>query len=145
MRFAFAGLALLLLHPLHTTHTDLTESDGMVNVQVRAFTDDLQSAVTKREGTAGDSALAHYLRGTITLADSAGRAVPLVYTSKEIQGDITILRLRTSVPTHLANTRVSQLMHMELFGDQVNVVQAAYGGRRVSLLFVPGDGPKRLP
>lgn len=145
MRFALVPFALLLLHPLHTTHTDLTESDGKVTVQVRAFTDDLRSAVTKREGSVSDSALAHYLRGTITLSDSAGRAVPLVYSGEEIQGDITILHLGAVSLSSLANTRVSQLMHMELFTDQVNVVQASYGGRKVSFLFVPGDSPKRLP
>jgi hypothetical protein len=116
-----------------------------VTVQVRAFSDDLRSAVLKKEGAADDSAVARYLRGTITLTDSAGRVIPLGYTGKEAQGDITILRLRAGSLDHLGNIRVSQLMHMELFGDQVNVVQASYGGRRVSLLFVPGDNPKRLP
>jgi len=32
-----------------------------------------------------------------------------------------------------------------VYDDQVNVVQARYAGRGTSLLFVPGDGPRRLP
>ena len=32
----------------------------------------------------------------------------------------------------------------EVFGDQVNVVQASYDGRRETLLFTPGDGAKPL-
>jgi hypothetical protein len=139
------ALALLLAHPLHTTHTDLIESDGQVIVQVRAFTDDLRSAVEKKEGAVNDSTLTRYLQGSITLADSAGRATSLVFLGKEIQGDITITRLRAVSLSHLAGARVSQRMHMELFSDQVNVVQASYAGRRYSLLFVPGDNPKPLP
>lgn len=138
-------LALLLAHPLHTTHTDLIESDGQVVVQVRAFTDDLKAAVQKKEGAVTDSALTHYFQSTISLADSAGHVTALAFINKEVQGDITITRLRAVSLAHLDGARVSQLMHMELFSDQVNVVQASYSGRRYSLLFVPGDTPKRLP
>lgn len=145
MRFSCLVLALLSVHPLHTTHTDLIEADGQVTVQVRAFTDDLHAAVEKQEGGFTDSTLTHYLRGKVVLSDSSGRPSQLSFLGKELQGDITITRLRAVALRHLANVRVSQLMHTELFSDQVNVVQAAYSGRRVSLLFVPGDPPKRLP
>jgi hypothetical protein len=33
----------------------------------------------------------------------------------------------------------------ELFTDQVNLVQASYGGRRRMLMFTPGTGAKPLP
>jgi len=33
----------------------------------------------------------------------------------------------------------------ERFPDQINIVQAAYDGRRESLLFAPGDAPRALP
>jgi len=140
-------LAVLLLapHPLHTTHTDLVESGGAVTVQVRAFSDDLHSAVSKRAGASDDSATARYVRGTVTLSDSLGHASPLAWLGKDAQGDVTIVRFRASGLRSLAGVKVRQSMHMELFSDQVNVVQASYGGRRVSLLFVPGDDPKRLP
>lgn len=145
MRFALIPIAAVLLaHPLHTTHTDLVESDAGVTVHIRTFTDDLRSAVGKRERAVDDSALAHYLRETVTLSDSSGRSLPLSFVGQELQGEITILRLRAPA-THLASARFSQLMHMELFSDQVNVVQVSYSGRKVSLLFVPGDTPKRLP
>lgn len=140
-------LAALLLapHPLHTTHTDLVESGGVVTVLVRAFSDDLHSAASKGVGASDESATARYIRGTVTLGDSLGHGSPLVWLGKEAQGDVTTLRFRASSLRSLAGVKVSQSMHMELFDDQVNVVQASYGGRRVSLLFVPGDNPKRLP
>jgi hypothetical protein len=137
--------ALLAAHPLHTTHTDLVESGREVTVQVRAFSDDLHLAVRKREGAVDDSATARYVRGTVSLVDSAGHPVPLTWVGQEAMGDVTLLRFRAAPQGGLSGARVCQAMHMELFEDQVNVLQASYGGRRVSLLFVPGDTPKRLP
>jgi hypothetical protein len=32
----------------------------------------------------------------------------------------------------------------DLYADQINIVQAAYNGKRVSLLFTRGDGFKQL-
>jgi hypothetical protein len=133
------------LHPLHTTHTDLVEDHGQVVVQVRAFPDDLHSAVQKREGAADDSATARYLREKIELLDASSHSVPLTWLGREMVGEVVLLRLRAIPQGGLQGTRVRQMMHMELFDDQVNVVQASYGGRKVSLLFVPGDAPKRLP
>lgn len=141
----FAATLLLATHPLHTTHTDLVESGHEVTVQLRAFSDDLHSAVGKRFGRLDDSTTAHYVRGTVSLVDSLGRAIPLGWLGSESRGDVTIIRFRAVGLTTLAGVRVSQVMHMELFDDQVNVVQASYDGRRVSLLFVPGDAAKRLP
>lgn len=139
-------MALLLsAHPLHTTHTDLVESGGQVTVQVRAFSDDLHSAIQKQEHAVDDSALARYVRLAVNLTDVRGRPVPLTWLGQESLGDVTLIRLRGAPAGGLAGARVSQTMHMEVFSDQVNVVQANYGGRRVSLLFVPGDPPKRLP
>lgn len=145
MRILGLALALLAAHPLHTTHTDVVEESGVVTLRVRAFTDDLTAAVRTRLGAVDDSAMARYLRGTVTLLDPAGRAVPLAWLGREVQGDITLLRVRATGLTTLHGARVRQAMHMELFSDQVNVVQARMGGERVSLLFTPGDAAKPLP
>jgi hypothetical protein len=136
---------LLSAHPLHTTHTDLVESGGAVTVEVRAFPDDLHSAVMRQAGAVDDSATARYVRHAVNLTDGRGRPVPLTWLGRESLGEVTLLRLRATPAGGLSGTRVSQTMHMEIFSDQVNVVQASYDGRRVSLLFVPGDAPKRLP
>jgi hypothetical protein len=41
--------------------------------------------------------------------------------------------------------RLLVALQFAVYDDQVNVVQIDHAGRRASLLFVPGDGPKRLP
>lgn len=139
------AVALLAGHPLHTTHTDLIESEGEVTLLVRAFSDDLRAAVSRQEGGVTDSSLARYVQRTVVLTDGGGRPLPLTWVGEETRGDVTLLRLRAARPGGLSGIRVIQRMHMELFDDQVNVLQASYADRRVSLLFVPGDPPKRLP
>lgn len=142
---AALALALLATHPLHTTHTDVVEERGVITLQVRAFTDDLTSAVRTRLGAVDDSAMVRYLRGTVTLLDPAGHAVSLTWVGREVQGDITLLRVRATGLTTLHRAQIRQAMHMELFKDQVNVVVAGSGTQRTTFLFVPGDEPKLLP
>ncbi len=143
---ATAGLlATPAVHPLHTTHTDLRQRSGEVEITVRAFTDDLHRAVAARERLTDDSALVRYVRATLTLADPAGRPAVLALVGTRVDGDVTLVMLRAALPPGLAGTRVRQGMHMELFDDQVNVVRAEYGGRQASLLFTPGDPARALP
>ncbi|MEO8633643.1 MAG: DUF6702 family protein [Gemmatimonadales bacterium] len=141
-----AGLLLTpVVHPLHTTHTDMREHRGEIEITVRAFTDDLHRAVAAREHAADDSALVRYVRATLTLADPAGRPATLALVGTRIDGDITLVTLRAALPHGLAGARVRQAMHMELFEDQVNVVRIEYGEHRTSLLFTPGGSARSLP
>jgi len=141
-------VALLLLprsHPLHTTHTELTEDpDGRITLVIRAFTDDLHAAAAGGDPVT-DSVLAGYVRRTVRLTGAGGTPVALHWVSAELDGDVTRLQFRALLPRGLAGAALSQAMQAALFADQVNVVQARYARRRVSLLFVPGDGAKLLP
>lgn len=134
------------VHPLHTTRTELEERNrGEITIEVRAFSDDLRAAVEARERVVTDSALARYVRAVLELRGGDGRAATLRWSGTGLDGDVTLIRLDARLPGGLAGAQIRQTMHTEMFSDQVNVVQARYGGRRVSLLFVDGDGPRRLP
>ena len=50
----------------------------------------------------------------------------------------------TSGPSDLSGFRVADKILFDLYADQINIVQATYGGRKVSLLYTRGDGFKRL-
>jgi hypothetical protein len=143
---AAAALALPPAHPLHTTHTDLVERDGTIAVTVRSFTDDLANAVRqdRPDLVPDDSALARYVRARLVLSDPEGRPLPLRWLGRRTQGDLTLLELACRAP-RLAGVRVTNRLHFERFLDQVNIVQARYGGRTATLLFTPGTGPKVLP
>jgi hypothetical protein len=45
----------------------------------------------------------------------------------------------------LRGVRIGNSALCELYDDQVNIVQVTVGKLRRSLLFSPGDAPKRLP
>jgi hypothetical protein len=143
----FAAVVTLLpvRHPLHTTHTDLAEAPGgRVVITVRSFSDDLRTAVGRREHTVTDSAIARYVRSTVEVRDPTGRLDPLVWDSARTEGDIMLLSLHVTIAGGLGGTSVRQAMQMELHDDQVNVLQAKFAGKSVSLLFLPGDGLKAL-
>ncbi len=148
-RLAILGYAICLLigrHPLHTTHTDLVEgAGGRVTITVRSFSDDLRAALVKRERVLDDSAIARYVRGAVEIRDQAGRPRPLAWDGIRQEGDITLLALHVTLGSGLRGASVRQAMQMELYGDQVNVLQASYAGTSTSLLFLPGDGLKPLP
>lgn len=136
----------LAVHPLHSTHTELRmERGGGLTVTVRAFTDDLHAAVRAAEGGTGDSALARYARRSLRLTGAAGQPVPLEWRGARADGNVTYLSLAGRPPGGLRGARVQQVMLMERFSDQVNVVQIQTPSGATSLLFLPGQGPKVLP
>ena len=134
----------LALHPLHTTLTQLTynAAGGTVEVAVRAFADDFRRAVGSN---VSDSAAYAYLGQTLTLTDRGGRALPLSPCGLRRTQDLLWLCLATRVPGGLAGARVHARMLLDLYEDQINIVQASYDGRKVSLLFTRGDKSKPLP
>ncbi len=144
-RLAAGSLIVPLLlgaHPVHTSITQLAHEPATrtVAVTVRVFADDFTAAAGR-----GDSAAAAYVRPRLALTDRAGRPIPLRWERAEPAGDALVLRLRGHAPAGLAGVRVRQMLLCERFDDQVNIVQAAYGGRSATLLFTPGDDAKALP
>jgi hypothetical protein len=141
-------LALLVgaAHPMHTSLAELTwdPPTRTARVAVRVYADDLAAALTQG-GAASDARVSQYVRERFSLTDGAGRPLLLVPERVSRTGDAVVIRLRAAVPAGLAGVRVAhQLLH-ERFADQVNVVRSSDGTRTATLLFVPGDGPKRLP
>ena len=142
--WVLAAAGALALHPLHTTLTQLTydAAGSTVEVTVRAFADDFRAAVGS---DASDSAAYAYLGKALTLMDRGGRALPLSACGLRRTQDLLWLCLRTPAAGGLAGVRVHARMLLELYEDQINIVQASYDGRKVSLLFSRGDQPKPLP
>jgi hypothetical protein len=143
------GLLALLLarvtHPLHYSQTTITAGEnGQVAISIETEVDDIQTAITTGGLAAGDSGLATYVRSTVTLSDGTGRPFPLAWKGSAVDGTTIRLQLQAQVPGDLAQARLRQAMHTELFSDQVNVVLVQNGARRLRLLFTPGSGPRRL-
>ena len=91
-----------------------------------------------------DSSLARYVRRQLDLREAGGRGLSLAWAATRVEGEVTYLRLTAVAPRGLAGATLRQEMLMELFTDQVNVVQVRRAGGTASLLFLPGDRPKTL-
>jgi hypothetical protein len=140
-------------HPLHSSLAELTldPTRKSVVVSVRIFADDYDAVISRRIGSrtapaaVSDSAAAGYLRSALTLAERDGRAIALSWQGTRRAGDLVWITLRGPAPQGLSGLQLQNRILFDLYADQINIVQAAYEGRRTSLLFTNGDGAKRLP
>ena len=140
-----AGLAGARMHPLHTTLTQVMAGDGTATIWVRAFADDFARGVARQPARPGvDPALA-YLGASVAVWDAGGRRTALAACGARRSGDLRWFCLRAAAPHGLAGMRILVSLQFAVYDDQVNAVHVESGGRRASLLFVPGDAPKRLP
>jgi hypothetical protein len=144
-------LVLLLLaatgHPMHTSVAELRYDAAAeeVSISIRVYADDLVSAVPAAKAAGADSALSRYVRARLSLADAAGRPLPLVWLRASRTGDTLLLQLRAPVAGGLRGARVGFTLLHERFRDQVNVVRVSGGGESATLLFLRGDAAKPVP
>lgn len=140
-------------HPLHTTITDLEyrRESRVVRATIRVFQEDFARAAmhvgpdAAPPAAVGDSAASAYVRTHFGLAGPDGRTLPLAWCGVQRSGDLLWVCVETPWAGPAAGVRVLNRMLFDLYGDQVNIVQARYDGSRASLLFTRGDGAKALP
>lgn len=140
-------------HPIHTTLAELRYDARAAEVQVslRVFADDLAGALrgwaARRPEVAAsfDRAVFAYVSGAFVLVARDGRRVPLVWCGRRSVGEVLWLCLRAPLAGGLVGAGLRDRLFTDRFDDQINIVQATYDGRRVSLLFTPADGERRLP
>ncbi len=146
--------ASVAVHPLHTTFTEVVEDPAShtVTVTVRSFSDDLARAIgapapstTAPAAALPDSALARYVRSRIALTDRAGHSIALRYAGQRQSADLSWLSFTSMVPTELTGASLTNRLQVELYPDQVNLVQARYAGRSETLLFSGDQGARTFP
>ena len=137
----------VLAHPMHTSVAELRydHRTGRATIAIRVYPDDLAAAVPGADRAVTDSALARDVRERFAIVDRRGQAVRLEWRGVERVADALRIRLQARMPDGLDGARVAHLLLHERFGDQVNILRASDGTHTATLLFVPGDGPKRLP
>ena len=159
-------------HPLHTSLAELVyePASRTFRVMLRVFVDDFATASlangrtrTARGGVgsagrgstrstenvasaeAPQSPYLAYVRSTFLVADARGRQISLVFCGWTRAGDLVWLCFRGSAPNGLEGFFVTSHLLFDLYDDQINIVQASYGGRKSTLLFTPGDRAKAIP
>jgi hypothetical protein len=145
LALASGGAAPARVHPLHTTLTQVTYGGGAATLWVRTFADDFARGVAAHRGPVGADPTLAYLGASVGVWDRGGRRVGLTGCGRRVSGDLRWFCLRAPAPRELAGMRLLVSLQFAVYDDQVNVVQVDAGGRRSSMLFVPGDGARRLP
>lgn len=148
----------VVAHPLHTSLAEVVHEPASrtVRVSLRVFVDDFTAAslahgrwlASRRPpGTAApaQSPYVTYALAAFRITDASGRRLPLASCGGRRNGDLMWLCLRGPAPRGLAGHSVTSHVLFDLYRDQINIVQASYGGRKASLLFTRGDGAKRFP
>ena len=155
---AATGVVLLLApadamaHPVHMTLTEVRHAgpEGKLEIKVKVFTDDFSTAAARYTKSHLDSGKVIdrrrgfvYLISRLRLANR-NSTIPLTPCGVTVSGDALIFCLHGINTGSSTGLRVSNTLMTELFDDQVNVVQAVAGKRRMSRMFVRGDGWKSV-
>jgi hypothetical protein len=134
----------------HDFHTSLTEmrvnaKEKTVEVTVRVFTDDFENALTRANANQRvrleakdrhDPLIDRYLKQRFTLTNASGKPKPFRYLGKEFEADATWLYLEFPLTEPLLGAKLQQLVLLDLFDDQTNLVNVFYGGdEKRSFLF----------
>jgi hypothetical protein len=131
------------VHPLHlsTTRLDVTGNGLALEIQLRAFTDDLEEAMAAEfgvmrrigQGRAADvdSAISRHVRRRLLIAADQ-QALPLTWVGCEPIDDAVECYFTTRVPTGAAALTVDQRLLLDRFSDQQNLLFLHRGAQRQS-------------
>ena len=148
----FAPPQTALAHPIHmsVTQVRIDSKANTLDLVVKVFADDFSTAAARYTRSRIDSGKVidgergfAYLRSRMRLA-SRTAIIPLRPCGVTQSGQTLLFCLRARVSADSKSLRLSNQLMMDLFNDQVNVVQSAEGRRRSSRIFVRGDGSKPL-
>ena len=159
MRSFFTALAAVLLLPLagarpalHAYHTTLTElrynaAKKQLELSVKVFTDDFEKALSQGQSApvnftdAGPRPLAltaAYLQRTLQVSTPAGAPLPLQVLGLQAENDGYWLYCKVPLPGPVPGVKLRQAMMLEVFGDEVNIVNIEANGKKQSALFRAG-------
>lgn len=165
MRFLVALAAVLLLIPLagaaptlHAYHSTITElrynaAKKQLELSVKVFTDDFEKALS--EGQSAHVNLSDpgprplvltsaYLQRTLQIRTSAGAPLPLQVLGMQAEQDGYWLYCKVPLPGPLPGVQLRQAMLLDVFGDQMNIVNVEAGDKKQSALFRAGHEQELL-
>lgn len=162
---ALAGATLRAPRALaHKFHTSFTEASydaeaGTLEVTLRTFPDDLESALRRRAPSAHASAkdqaspappaakdqkkefeerVAAYVAETFRVRTAGGDPVKISWVGMDAGVDSAWLYFEARLPANPGAVRVRNRFLFDLFDDQINLVNLKSGGERIALRFERG-------
>lgn len=160
MRFAFAAVLFLLVPLLvlaHAYHTSITElrynpAKKQVEISVKIFTNDLEKALSEGqprmvhldEQPRTNALAAAYLQRSVRLGTRPGEALPLQFLGMQHEQDAYWLYAKAAVPRPLTSLHLRQTLMLDLFADQMNIVNFEANGQKQSVLFRAGKEEQEI-
>ena len=154
---AFAGLLLLLpltgaapaRHAYHATITELRYNAArkQLELSVKVFTDDFEKALSQGQPSTvsltppGPRALAlatAYLQRTLQVSTPGGAPLQLQVLGLQAEKDGHWLYCKVPLPGPVPGVKLRQAMMLDVFGDEVNIVNIESGTKKQSVLFRAG-------
>lgn len=161
-RSVFTVLLLLLMsffanaHDYHTSITDIKFNPRTqhLEVAVRVFTDDLENALTRRSkskvtysssSNAVRQQLEDYLHANLSFELTKGKPLKYKYLGSEAEADVVWMYVEVPVNSNsLAEIHIKNAVLMEVFRDQMNIVNIDYKGKVNSTLLQQGETVKKF-
>lgn len=146
-----AAGGLLMSFQRHDFHTSLTQmqfeaKSQTVEISIRMFTDDLETALTRENGgkpvqfggpTKLDQLLEKYVRKHFVMADSQRKTRAYSYVGYEQEADAhwVYIEMPAAGADTFKNVVIKQDILMDLFSDQVNLVNIQYNQQKKTVVF----------
>ncbi len=146
-----AGSLVLLASFRHDFHSSLTEvqyntQTKTLEVSLRIFTDDLQTALTKASGKTvrleknaapSDQVLRQYLAQHFAVIDAKNTRKPMTWVGKELTVDVIWVYVEIPITENINGLRLENSILHELFDDQINIVNIIQNKQKKTYLFKP--------
>lgn len=134
-------------HDFHVSVAQVHHREGQWQVSLKVFSDDLEKAVGPilDDSTAqADSALARYARQHFALSSGGTQGGRLQYLGHESEVNLTYLYFYFPAPAQPQNVVVKHSFFMELFDDQVNIVNVTVGEELETAYLKEGSPRQKL-
>lgn len=146
---------LMLASPAHDFHVSVCQGqlrDGQLQMTIKLFTDDLETALEQRmdeklrlgtpdEHPRADSLLRDYLFNNFAIKSSSIGEKP-VFVGKEVELELCYLYWEYSVSEPLSRLEIRNTLLFELFDDQRNLVHIETG-EQIHSLFLSSSQPSQ--
>lgn len=136
------------IHPFHTSVTELVfnEKDGIWEVSIRLFQDDLELGISQFKGKRFqfqqaqgiDEVLQTFLKTQFGFLVNQQWQTPYRYVGWEPQQDVIWVYLEIPTQQSLSGVFLKNSLLIESFPDQTNLVHVARKGDKKSYLFQKG-------
>lgn len=151
--FKEIGIGLLLIgltasRPAHDFHASVTQmqynpKERVFEISIRVFTDDFEKALSAASNTKvnlsandkNDPIIEKYVQAHFEYVGPQKQPKPFKYVGHEIEADANWLYLEMPYGEPFKGGVLKQSVLMELFADQVNMVNIQYQGQKKTFVF----------